>query len=88
MFEEMIKIKIVQLAVLEFAPLCNDQQTRLAGITQYLGGLRPSPPGIFHILMGKFSYFVIRFLNQIFWALHFLSLTFPILLSDFYLIAL
>ena len=38
----------------------------------------PSPPGTFHILIGKFSYFVIRFLNQIF-----LSLTFPILLSDF-----
>ena len=41
--------------------------------------LWPSPPGTFHILIGKFSYFVIRFLNQIF-----LSLTFPILLSDFY----
>ena len=23
---------------------------------------RPSPPGTFHILIGKFSYFVIRFL--------------------------
>ena len=26
----------------------------------------PSPPGTFHILIGKFSYFIIRFLNQIF----------------------
>ena len=42
----------------------------------------PSPPGTFHIFICKFSYFVIRFLNQIF-----LSLTFPISLSDFYLIA-
>ena len=25
----------------------------------------PSPPGTFHILIGKFSYFVIRFSNQI-----------------------
>ena len=38
-----------------------------------------SPPVTFHILIGKFSYFGIRF---------FLSLTFHILLSDFYLIAL
>ena len=43
----------------------------------------PSPPGTFHILIGKFSYLVIRFLNQTF-----LSLPFPISLSDFYLIAL
>ena len=34
-----------------------------------------SPPGTFHFLIGKFSYFVIRFLY-----LTFLSLTFPILL--------
>ena len=40
----------------------------------------PSPPGTFHILIGKFSYFVIRFLDHIF-----LSLTFPISLSEFYL---
>ena len=30
---------------------------------------RPSPPGTFHILIGKFSYFIIRFLNQIFLSL-------------------
>ena len=28
----------------------------------------PSPPETFHILIGKFSYFVIRFLNQIFFC--------------------
>ena len=33
----------------------------------------PSPPGTFHILIGKFSYFIIGFLNHIF-----LSLSFPI----------
>ena len=38
-----------------------------------LAPIWPSPPGTFHILIGKFSYFVIRF---------FLSLTFPISLSD------
>jgi hypothetical protein len=43
---------------------------------------RPSPPGTFHILIRKISYFVIRFLNEIF----FLSLTFPISLSNFYLV--
>ena len=43
----------------------------------------PSPPGTFHILIGKFSYFVIIFKSDFF-----LSLTFPISLSDFYLIAL
>ena len=32
---------------------------------------RPSPPGTFHILIGKFSYFVIRFLNQIFFVIAF-----------------
>ena len=31
----------------------------------------PSPPGTFHILIGKFSYFVIRFLNQIFFVINF-----------------
>ena len=39
----------------------------------------PSPPGTFHILIGKIFYFVVRFLN------HILSLTFPISLSDFLL---
>ena len=38
----------------------------------------PSPSGTFHKLIGKFSYFVIRFLNH-----NFLSLTFPNLLSDY-----
>ena len=36
-----------------------------------LAVLRPSPPGTFHILIGKFSYFVIRFLNQIFFVINF-----------------
>ena len=31
----------------------------------------PSPPGTFHILIGNFSYFVIRFLNQIFFVINF-----------------
>ena len=31
----------------------------------------PSPPGTFHILIGKFSYFIIRFLNQIFFVINF-----------------
>ena len=31
----------------------------------------PSPPGTFHILIGKFSYFVVRFLNQIFFVINF-----------------
>ena len=31
----------------------------------------PSPPGTFHFLIGKFSYFVIRFLNQIFFVINF-----------------
>jgi hypothetical protein len=31
----------------------------------------PSPPGTFHILIGKFSYFVIRFLNKIFFVINF-----------------
>ena len=43
----------------------------------------PSQPGTIHFLIGKFSFFVIRFLYYIF----FLSLTFPIWLLDFYLIA-
>ena len=43
----------------------------------------PSPPGTFHFLIGKFSYFIIKFLDQIF-----LSLTFSISLLDFYLIVL
>ena len=28
----------------------------------------PSPPGTIHILIGNFSYFVIRFLNHIFFC--------------------
>ena len=32
---------------------------------------RTSPPGTFHILIGKFSYFVIRFLNQICFVINF-----------------
>ena len=35
------------------------------------GVLGPSPPGTFHILVGKFSYFVIRFLNQFFFVINF-----------------
>ena len=31
----------------------------------------PNLPGTFHILIGKFSYFVIRFLNQIFFVINF-----------------
>ena len=31
----------------------------------------PSPPGTFHILIGKFFYFVIRFLNLIFFIIIF-----------------
>ena len=31
----------------------------------------PSPPGTIHILIGKFSYFVIRFLNQFFFVINF-----------------
>ena len=34
-------------------------------------GQWPSPPGTFHILTGKFSYFVIRFLNHIFFVINF-----------------
>jgi hypothetical protein len=34
-------------------------------------GIWPSPPGTFHILIGKFSYFVIRFLNNIFFVIKF-----------------
>ena len=33
--------------------------------------LGPSPPGTFYILIGKFSYFVIRFLNNIFFVINF-----------------
>ena len=44
----------------------------------HIGRHWPSPPGTIHFLIGKFSYFVIRFLNHIF-----LSLTFPISLLDF-----
>ena len=32
---------------------------------------RPSPSGTFHTLIGKFSYFVIRFLNHIFFVINF-----------------
>ena len=32
---------------------------------------RQSPPGTFHILIRKFSYFVIRFLNLIFFVINF-----------------
>ena len=31
----------------------------------------PSPPGTFHILIGKFSYFIIIFLNHIFFVVSF-----------------
>ena len=37
-------------------------------ISFYLVLLWPSPPGTFHVLVGKFSYFVIRFLNNIFFC--------------------
>ena len=33
--------------------------------------LGPSPPEKFHILIGNFSYFVIKFLNQIFFVINF-----------------
>ena len=32
---------------------------------------RPSPPGTFHILVGKLAYFIIRFLNQNFFVINF-----------------
>ena len=35
----------------------------------YLAG--PSPPGTFHILIGKFPYFITRFLNQNFFVINF-----------------
>ena len=38
---------------------------------QYIRTVRPSPPGTFHILIGKLSYFVIRFLNQILFVINF-----------------
>ena len=31
----------------------------------------PSPPGTFHFLIGKFSFYVIRFLNHIFFVINF-----------------
>ena len=48
----------------------------------------PSPPGTFNILIGKFSYFIIRFLNHIFFVIIFsyfvitYLLTSPIVKSD------
>ena len=42
---------------------CNGQKFELI--------LRPSPPGTFHILIGKIYYFVIRCLNQIFFVVNF-----------------
>ena len=54
------------------------KKIRSANLCSVLSG--PSLAGTYHIFIEKFSYFDIRFLNQIFW-----SLIFFILLSDFYL---
>ena len=43
----------------------------------------PSPPGTFHSLIGKLSYFVIRFLNQIYFVINFSYFVIRFLLSSF-----
>ena len=42
---------------------------------------RPSQPGTIHFLIGKFSYFVIRFLYQIFFVINFSYLVIRFLLN-------
>ena len=59
------------------------QTTVTSSLYTYVHTLWPSQPGTIHFLIGKFSYFLIR----LFYIRFFLSLTFPICLLDFYLIA-
>ena len=44
--------------------------------------VRPSLSGTFHILIGKFSYFVIRFLNHIFFVINFSYVVIRFLLNS------
>ena len=46
------------------------------------GNLWPSPPGTFHILIGKFSYFVIKNFNQIFFVINFSYFAIKFLLNS------